>query len=213
MPVMDGYSATRALRVREKESGSRRLPIIALTANALAEDRQKCLDAGMDDFVSKPFSRDELQVALMRWQTSSSGVFEVPLPAASSEPANDPNVHEDPVIDRSALDQISELDPGDEGELLNSIIDTYVENAEVLMLELSESVRDEALEDAVRAAHSLKSSSANVGARRFASLCAAMEKNGRNGSLQSVAANIDKAWKEYELAVKELLANKTEVAA
>ncbi len=211
MPVMDGYNAARVQRQREKESGVDRLPIIALTANALAEDRQRCLDAGMDDFISKPFSREQLQEALARWEADETA-DSITL-VDTGEPANDANAHEDPVIDRSALDQIDELDPEQDGSLLNNIIDTYVENAEVLMLELSEAAGQDDLTTAVRAAHSLKSSSANVGARRLSGLCATMEKHGRDGNIEPITVNIDRAWKEYEIAVKELLSNKTEIAA
>ena len=95
MPIMDGYSATRVQRARERKTGARRLPIIALTANALAEDRQRCLDAGMDDFISKPFSRSQLREALQHLVAGG------PIPVTETvvdrpeEPANDPIAVED----------------------------------------------------------------------------------------------------------------------
>ncbi len=67
MPVMDGYQATRAIRDREKSQGLGRLPIIAMTANALEGDRQKCLDAGMDDYLAKPVKKDALREKLENW--------------------------------------------------------------------------------------------------------------------------------------------------
>jgi signal transduction histidine kinase/CheY-like chemotaxis protein len=68
MPIMDGYTATRRWRENEAEIGDgRRLPIVAMTANAMAGDRQKCLDAGMDDYLSKPVTRSELERCLHRW--------------------------------------------------------------------------------------------------------------------------------------------------
>src|SRR5690606_35777864 len=68
MPVMDGYTATRRWRETEADTGDgRRLPIIAMTANAMAGDRQKCLDAGMDDYLPKPVTRSELERCLHRW--------------------------------------------------------------------------------------------------------------------------------------------------
>ncbi|MBO9715729.1 MAG: response regulator [Pseudoxanthomonas sp.] len=73
MPVLDGYSATR--RWREHEAGQapgRRLPIVAMTANAMAGDRQRCLDAGMDDYLSKPVARDQLDACLRRWLRSAA---------------------------------------------------------------------------------------------------------------------------------------------
>jgi two-component system, sensor histidine kinase and response regulator len=68
MPGVDGFEATRRIRLHEEQAGHR-IPIIALTANALPEDREACLAAGMDDFVSKPFTRQALHQALMRWLT------------------------------------------------------------------------------------------------------------------------------------------------
>ena len=182
-----------------------------MTANALAEDRQRCLDAGMDDFVSKPFSRGQLRDVLESWESNEepAGVTF----ANREESANDAIAHKESIIDRTALDQIAELDPEQNGTLLNSIIDTYVENAEVLMLELTEATRDDDLIAAVRAAHSLKSSSANVGARRLSGLCATMEKQGRQGNIRPISASIDKVWNEYQVAVRELLSSKTEIAA
>jgi CheY-like chemotaxis protein len=67
MPIMDGLSATRRLRVMEQAQGHPRLPVIALTASVLPGDREACKEAGMDDFVAKPFSYDELTVLLDRW--------------------------------------------------------------------------------------------------------------------------------------------------
>ena len=213
MPVMDGYSASRAQRSREDEMGTARIPIVALTANALAEDRQKCLDAGMDDFVSKPFRKEDL-INVLRRITGNAGTAaasrsEEAFASADTETA----ANDDPAIDRRSLDQINDLDPNQNGELLNTIIDTYCENAEVLMLELTEAARGDDLAGAVRAAHALKSSSANVGAQRLAAICQSMERHGRGGDISAIVRNIDPAWTEYNAAVDELVANKTEVAA
>ena len=69
MPVMDGFAATVEIR-RSEENGGERLPIIAMTAAAMSEDRERCLEAGMDDYVSKPVSLVALGDALMRWVSS-----------------------------------------------------------------------------------------------------------------------------------------------
>ncbi|MGB5336939.1 MAG: Hpt domain-containing protein, partial [Woeseiaceae bacterium] len=91
--------------------------------------------------------------------------------------------------------------------------DTYCENAEVLILELIQAAKDQDLGGAVRAAHSLKSSSANVGAQRLAALCKLMEREGREGNITAIIENVDPAWSEYQTAVDQLVAIKTEVAA
>jgi CheY-like chemotaxis protein len=68
MPGMDGFAATARIREREQAQGGRRIPILAMTANALEGDREVCLQAGMDDYVSKPFTRHSLWAALSRWR-------------------------------------------------------------------------------------------------------------------------------------------------
>jgi CheY-like chemotaxis protein len=78
MPEMDGFEATRKIRELEKTSHLKRVPIIALTANAMQQDREECLNAGMDDHLSKPYSRLQMRETLARW---------VPDPAASPSPA------------------------------------------------------------------------------------------------------------------------------
>ncbi len=74
MPVMDGYAATMAIRLWERARGNRRIPIIAMTANALDEDRERCLQAGMDEHIAKPFKREELAAALAKWLATSEAV-------------------------------------------------------------------------------------------------------------------------------------------
>jgi CheY-like chemotaxis protein len=83
MPNMDGHQATRVIRDREKKQGLPRLPILAMTANAMAGDREKCIDAGMDDYMSKPVRPADLKNALIRWLQSSSSAVEM-----ATEPAS-----------------------------------------------------------------------------------------------------------------------------
>ena len=73
MPVLDGITATRRLREREQATGAPRVPVVAMTANAMDSDRQACLDAGMDDYVAKPFRSEQLYAALARWLTTGGG--------------------------------------------------------------------------------------------------------------------------------------------
>jgi len=92
MPVMDGYTATRKWREHEEQSQLQPMPIIAMTANAMAGDRQKCLDAGMDDYLSKPVSREHLENTLRRWLSMPSRLrrpFAEPAPTAEM-PAPEP---------------------------------------------------------------------------------------------------------------------------
>ncbi|MCI2262257.1 ATP-binding protein [Xanthomonas indica] len=99
MPVLDGYAATRQWRQRETEAARPRLPIVAMTANAMAGDRQRCLEAGMDDYLSKPIDRARLQACLQRWlptQPAAMPARETVAPEADAAPATDATVPSGP---------------------------------------------------------------------------------------------------------------------
>jgi len=213
MPVMDGYTATRERRSYEAQNDLPRVPIIALTANALAEDRQKCIDAGMDDFVSKPFRRNDIVEIFARRYGSVEAIVVPHAPGSDGDSANDAETASQATIDKSALQQIAELDPDQSGELLNSIIDSYIDNATTLMRDLREAVASKDIEGATRAAHSLKSSSANVGAMKLSSLCAETESFGRNEKMSAVIGLIDDIAGEFDITTRELVKHKMEIAA
>ncbi len=81
MPEMDGFEATAALRRRERAAHAERMPIVAMTANAMQGDRDKCLAAGMDDYLTKPLARDDLEAALKKWLPRQDGCTAAPEPA------------------------------------------------------------------------------------------------------------------------------------
>ncbi len=209
MPVMDGYSAATEQRIRESDLDEHAV-IIALTANALAEDRQRCLDAGMDDFISKPFSRDKLVETMSKWIEALADIdpSSQPESRAPSEETSDAAV-----LEPGALAQIAELDPGNKDNLVASVVNAYFESAEQLV-EAVERGRDEGNAEAVAsAAHGLKSSSANVGAKRLAKLCSVIEICTRGGDIQNVEHEIKQARQEYELVIAALQRTLEELAA
>jgi CheY-like chemotaxis protein len=206
MPVLDGYSATREWRDREVLQGSTmRLPIVAMTANAMAGDRQRCLDAGMDDYLSKPVSREQLENCLQRWLpgrahfglrevVASSAVEAVASPTAPQSRPSVPSVF--PVLDHSMLDELQEI-AGDETV---RIVGLFLEDAPRLIarLEAASTVPDlDAMRDA---AHTLKSSSANVGAMALSTAAKRVELGARAQKLDRPAVAVALVIAEYARA-------------
>ncbi len=111
MPRMDGYAATGEIRRMELETkDSNRTPIIALTANALSGDRERCLAAGMDDYISKPFRKDRITEILTRWLTAQLQVVEKQTPPQNAPaPTVDSEVAGTDIIDQRALENIRTL--------------------------------------------------------------------------------------------------------
>ncbi len=180
MPEMDGFDATREVRRRERERGGERRPIIALTANGLSGDRERCLEAGMDDFLSKPFLCEALVTTLARWRKTSSAKaapIEVASPSSSSSvrPSNE-------VLDPSAIGRIRALQRPGRPDVLARIVTTFraTAQAEVRSLDAALSAGD--AKTAHRIAHTLKSSSASVGATHLSALFAQIEQIARDKS-------------------------------
>ena len=174
MPEMDGYQATREWR--RLETGAARLPIVALTANALDGDREICIAAGMDDYLSKPFKREQLAKILSRFVGSPTNAN---AGTASARGETPPIANE--LIDQKALDNIRSLGSGN--ELLRKVLQAYLSTAPKLIEEYSQGLASGNVEQAHRAVHTLKSSSANVGAVRLSDLCKQIEAQVRAGHL------------------------------
>jgi CheY-like chemotaxis protein/HPt (histidine-containing phosphotransfer) domain-containing protein len=205
MPVMDGFTATREQRAREQGTG-KRLPIIALTANALEEDRQHCIDAGMDDFISKPFNRETLIDVLSRWGAAEA-------PTTDQVTGDTEATAAYGAIERATLEQIADLDPDNGGVLVGRIIDTYLQDSAALVEQLAAATRNGDAAEAARIAHALKSSSANVGAKRLSGMCRTIEAGARSGRLETIAVEFSKASDEYDTVVVELRQTKDELVA
>ncbi len=189
MPEMDGYLATTEIRRRETEAGRERVPVIAMTAGASAEDRDRCLAAGMDDYLSKPVKERELAAALGRW--SRRGLNPPSVPATT--PA-------DGVLDARQIDALVELatatgDPA----FLPGLIEDYVEQAGSRLAALRAGSSSGDLEAVRSAAHALKGTSATLGASRVAAACDRIERTADEGGvadavqLALVAQEVDRA--------------------
>lgn len=240
MPVMDGYTATRRWREHEAAEGSaRRLPIIAMTANAMAGDRQKCLDAGMDDYLAKPVTRSELDRCIHRWWDPDAAPVAVaervvapvavepvadaapsaPAPDAPVTPpdAIDPAMHIPmpvppvdrgplpPVIDHEVLDDLRSV-LGDE---VDRLVDVFLDDTPRLLSALENAVDGPDYDGLREAAHSLKSSSANLGAMSLSAAAKRIETGARERNLERPAVAVALVSNEFARARRMLREGRT----
>lgn len=190
MPVLDGFAATGRWREHEASSGaSHRLPIIAMTANAMAGDRQRCLDAGMDEYLSKPISRAQLLNCLLAYKPASTATADLVTSMHSNDLSANAlaaasTAHTDgitaSILERSVLDELLEI-AGDE---INAIIDVFLEETPQLVRHLQEAAVMPDLKRLGELAHSLKSSSANVGVLALSEAARRLEHGARSGTLE-----------------------------
>ncbi len=190
MPGMDGYEATQTLR-RHQDIEISSLPIIALTANAISGDRDKCIEAGMNDYMTKPIKADLLEIILSKWISSSKGVFV--------------DKNSEPVLDLSVFEELKRLQKPGRPDIVAGLIALYLETATEIADKVVQSISNKDLEGLANAAHSLKSSSANVGATRLSKLCFELEKIGEGKALAAdLAPFLETFNREYGNAIYEL---------
>ena len=202
MPVMDGFAATAAIRRWERIQERTRLPIIALTANVMKGFREQCLAAGMDDYLSKPFNRAQLQQVLWRWLPDGlPDVANAPDPSLSL-PGVDFGA---PPLEPGALDRIRTLQRPGTPDLVAKLIELYFQSASDLLRRLRDAVATGDAEAVWRTAHGLKSSSGNLGAQRLAALCKTLEERGRKGQLDDAAELMEAVELQYQRARDALL--------
>ncbi len=197
MPVMDGYTATREIRKTTAALSGKRVPIIALTAHAMKGDRQACLEAGMDDYLVKPYDEQQLAAVLSKWLSPAPGQTSTACcrPASRKGPQK-PQAVTMPV-DKSVLDGLRRLQLPDKPDIITSLITVYLEHSPSVVQGLRQAAETRQSEQLWQTAHSFKSSSANLGALRLARLCARLETMGREGQLQGTLEIVDALEKEY----------------
>jgi CheY-like chemotaxis protein/HPt (histidine-containing phosphotransfer) domain-containing protein len=178
MPEMDGFQATAAIREREKSTGAH-TPVIAMTAHALAGDKERCLAAGMDDYLSKPVSPEALYEALERWFGAGNGEI-------SPTRANVVTSH---AVDREVIvwDRLGLLRRlmGDH-HLTTKVTEGFLADIPLQIQVLREFLEVGDISGCERQAHSIKGASASVGAERLRKVAGELEKAGSAGDLGAV---------------------------
>jgi CheY-like chemotaxis protein len=199
MPVMDGLAATGEIRRREQTSGAARVPIIALTANAMDGDRERCVDAGMDDFLSKPFTQQQLATQLRRWLALRT------LPEAERR-----DLSRIPLVDAGVLRNIAALA---KPALLNAMIDLYLQHSPDLVAAIETAAANMQPEALSQAVHTLKSSTANLGGARLAMVAKECEVLVREGGITQAAPIVSRIGKEYQEFCAALMRERSSNAA
>ena len=188
MPEMDGYEATRRIREQESAAGKSRIPILALTAHAISGDRGKCMQAGMDDYLSKPIEPRRLAEALEKW-----------LPA--QKPAGDPAAQQDPPpLQASGIFDEKELLGRLMGDrsIAGRIIAGFLQDAPYQLRRLRERLQEEDVEGARRQAHMLKGAAATVSAGALRAVAFEVEQAGQAGESKRAASLLPRLEEEFE---------------
>ncbi|MEN8178497.1 MAG: ATP-binding protein [Pseudomonadota bacterium] len=218
MPRMDGYQATDMIRKREVQHGLTHLPVIAMTANAMAGDRERCLETGMDDYLAKPVKPAVLETMLRQWlpmqdvvegfsetypekpgekasEVMDHGMADVP----ESEPEGSKNMPAT-VLDSIVLKELYEIMDDD----FVIILESYMANAPRLMNRIKSAIKNGDLEALVTSAHPLKSSSANVGAVQLSVLARELEFKARQEDASDLPEIYQQTVEVYRRSIAEL---------
>lgn len=202
MPVIDGFEATRLFRASEQlGSDGKRMPIIALTANVLSDTEQDCIDSGMDDYLSKPYTQVALKEKIEYWLTKKNGP-----PVNQAFKGQEVRVEQQHRyhIDASALDKISALQQPGRPNLVAKIITLYLETTPPLIAQIHQGLKENDCNTIHMAAHSLKSSAANIGALALADLLKNLIINCKDGNMDQVEKIVSAVDPEQEYVVNEL---------
>jgi len=207
MPEMDGFETTAEIRKREA-AGAKRTPIVALTANAIKGDREMCLQAGMDDYLPKPFGRAQMEAALKvlfagRNVHDTVAAGDPPLANEADDSPFSPvplEMSQSDVLDERVFAALRQLQRADRPDIVRRTISLYLDSAPGLLEELREGAARRDVGVLGRASHTLKSNSANVGAVKLAARCSTLEALARAGKVADACALVRGVIEDYIIA-------------
>ena len=207
MPGMDGYQTTGMVRAMEKESGQPETPIIALTANAMPEDRQLCLDSGMNDYITKPIEYNLLGKTIINNLQSAPNTpsMNEEGSAVNTQDNSTENAQLDEIgsgIDYETLSQLKNI--CEDVSLYEQIISIFLVEAKNLMADLDRAYQSKDCPMVEKAAHSLKSSSRNVGAKALGQLLENLEFRAKKNTLENMDVVFSAIGTEYQIVASKL---------
>ncbi len=194
MPEMDGYEATAKIRRSEESELGRHTPIIAMTANAMQGDREKALEAGMDDYVPKPVKVEELEVVLERWISQPDTAASVPEEQTNGTAV--PGGATDP-LDKSVLSGLRDLQEEGEPDILAELTELFIKDMPTQLKALREAIEGGDAPSVRRVTHTLKGSCGNMGAKKMAAICAELQELGGAGDLSRAPELLGQLQEEF----------------
>ncbi|MDX1523167.1 MAG: response regulator, partial [Anaerolineae bacterium] len=217
MPQMDGLEATK--KIRQQPADFEQPYIIAMTANALAGDREHYLASGMDDYVSKPVKLTHLVEALQRYQTQAQALYGQSLNRANGTRAEFSDIPveadstPDPAVDFSVLQRFQRDLGEDDPDLVKELVRDFLQDAPEHLAALDKGAGQADCDTIRHAAHTLKSSSVHMGANGLSAMCQELEMMARNGTLDGITEKVARVQSEYERVKLALERNKNGVSA
>lgn len=209
MPVMDGYTATARIRDSQDQAINNDIPIIAMTANAMEGDKEKCLAADMDDFIAKPVDPVKLRKMLEKWLShllhQNQATDQESLQAESGEVSDADEIQEIPVFDYQALRERLM----DDEELIRTLVDAFLGDMPGQIEDLKQMVAAENFDSATSQAHMIKGAAANIGAMALSEQAKIMEMDGKSVNFTEFVGNVAKietVFEQLSIKIKETLA-------
>jgi signal transduction histidine kinase/DNA-binding response OmpR family regulator len=194
MPIMDGLEATMQIRIIEEDQLLTKAPIVALTANAVEGDKERCIESGMDGYLSKPFSKAQLYNTIRPWLTipRQQSLYKEKNENVGVQAPQNLNNEGILVLNESSLKNIASAQMPGAPNLLAKIIHLYLESSPVLVDDIVKSIEQKDTQSLENSAHSLKSSSANLGATELANLCKKLEFQGKSSKIEAAELLVER---------------------
>jgi signal transduction histidine kinase/CheY-like chemotaxis protein/streptogramin lyase/HPt (histidine-containing phosphotransfer) domain-containing protein len=204
MPVMDGYTATEKIREYESSKKLKRTPVIALTAGIGETEKAKCIESGMDYYLSKPFSVSDIKEAIKTFtddqSITSNSLSETVLYDVTCDSKSSHAFFEDEVFDLNAIASIKEIEEQTGNSILASVFENYVEQMESKLRQLQHYIKTRNAAEIAAASHAIKSMSANLGAKKVKEISDILEKKSKSGDLEKMDTTVKEliiSYKEY----------------